>query len=396
VQPGRVVRSLAAFVILLLAVGYASWRFTLSSITAHLDSQVPKATAELRSWKELRDRLLARPYSGQRAGDAGMFLHQRGDVSAALLCYNWAHRMDPTNVRWLYYASELQLRNRSDFVSARKFLGECVRSHPADTTVLAKYAFVLSRLGENAEALAAYQDLIHKDPLRAASHTEYAVLLRRAGRREEAIREFKMALALTQDEQANVTLFSMLPEGARGIAYAERHSAATPSPYDADPYLDELYWRFPSAAYLGSRFNQEFALGRVAAGLRLLRYARACFPNRTDLLLDSVYFETLYHGKEETVRGVLQSQLEPSTMSKALYTYGLALVQIGSRVPACEAYRRSLEQNPAYPEALNEVGLCAEHNGHRSEAVKFYRTALLHGTYQPAAENLKRLTGESR
>jgi tetratricopeptide (TPR) repeat protein len=343
-------------------------------------------------WSELRTAFFADPGSGIKAGDAAMFLHSSGNNDAALACYAWAQRLDPWNLRWTYYPALIKIES-ADPVGAKALLDICRQHHPSDNTVLAKQAFVLSRLGDPF-AVSAYQELIRRDFFRASAHTEYGMLLMRFGRQSEAGEEFKTALSLNpSDGRPNIWLTHILAKAGykteSNAAKASVSGATVLTNEEVDPYLDELYWRFPQVRYLKVRAAGEAAHRRFAEGLRLLERARSAAPDDTAIIVDLVYYKTLLDGPEEGRVSLEQAVKDPHAAPTALFNYGLALQQRGLWEPACKTYRSVLAREPNFLEALNGLGNCEENSGHPKRAAALYRQAA-HGN-SLAVANLARL-----
>lgn len=58
--------------------------------------------------------------------------------------------------------------------------------------------------------------------------------------------------------------------------------------------------------------------------------------------------------------------------------------------------RKAIGRAPDNPETFNLFGVVRELRGEKLEAEKYYRAALLFGTYPPARRNLERLVIEAR
>lgn len=363
-----------------------------------LNVSVPPHLSLKPEWRKLRGELRRRPYSQSAAADAAMFLHAAGQSEAALLCYRWLRDLNSSDIRWLYYPAVLKMQ-ASDFSAARELLQAGLRQYPKNSTLLSRYAFVLAHSGDPA-AESAFKNLLEIDPLRAATYTEYGFFLNRSGRPQEAARQFEMALALDpSDGRAAVPLASFRQQAGSGRESPSRTPisseplAAGFTPSDPDPYLDQLYWRFPNGAYVQARSSYEASRRRFGEGLKWLRHARVLLPDHDGVLVDLVYFETRVNGAEAGRSVLALASRNEFAASTAFSNYALALSELGAWPQACDAFQAAVRRDANNPEALNGLGICEEKAGHPNAAEALYRSAIRLKPLAPAAANLRRLTG---
>ncbi len=78
------------------------------------------------------------------------------------------------------------------------------------TAELFKAAETLKRAGQNAEAIAAFEEVLKTDETHVLSHMALAVLLGKAGRHADAIRHSERACELEPTEIFNFTALSVI------------------------------------------------------------------------------------------------------------------------------------------------------------------------------------------
>ncbi len=129
--------------------------------------------------------------------------YQRGDMPQAEAVYRRALVQDPANRDALQNLIAIALQSQ-DLQKAASWFALLVSAAPEEPAYVDKYAGLLFRLGRVDEALAAYRHLLDQFSHLASSRYNYARLLRRARRPEEAIFQYKVALTNGIDDMEQV------------------------------------------------------------------------------------------------------------------------------------------------------------------------------------------------
>jgi len=77
-------------------------------------------------------------------------------------------------------------------------------------------------------------------------------------------------------------------------------------------------------------------------------------------------------------------------MPKTWMNYGVALIELGRTFEGIDAYKTALEVNPAYPEALNNIGAVYYGMKRYEDAKEYWERCLkVDPRFQLALDNLK-------
>jgi arylsulfatase A-like enzyme/Flp pilus assembly protein TadD len=232
----------------------AALRAGLDALIAGHDIDAPSQVSD-----EDRERLAALGYVGSHSPSAaapGSALPDPKDMAPVLRQYREAIT---------------RLEDR-DFDAAAKALGAIVAGHPDMTDVWMQYASVLTRLGRDAQALAAYRQIVRLKPEEPAGLLGAASALLTLGRLDEARAHAELAVrnapANAHETMARIALARRnFPEAIRQADLAAQ----------ADPQL-------PLPAYV--RGLVEYHEGRFAQALPPLTQAYEAWSRRTIQTMD--------------------------------------------------------------------------------------------------------------
>ena len=262
---------------------------------------------------------------------------------------------------------------------ARPWYENALRNRPGDTHLIARYAELLRASGESKAAAAEFTKLIHLVPGRKTWYASRAAALSDAGLQEEAVADFRRALAL--DAQFDVAHFGL---GLVRARQARHHEAAdhyrealrinpfyVEASYNLAGVLARLGQNAESRAALEEvvKIKPSFAEARVALGQLLAR------SGDTKAAIDQY-------------RAAVQSRPD---LPEARYDLGVLLVTTGQIDESIKQYEEAIRLRPAYAEAHNNLGTALARKGQLQSAAQAFERALeLKPSFQAAQLNLDR------
>jgi tetratricopeptide (TPR) repeat protein len=254
----------------------------------------------------------------------------------------------------------------------------------------------LHQSGDILGAIEAYQDVLRKEPQRVDARSNLGAAYVRLGRYEDAVREYRRALEV-QPEQAAVRFnlalalykTGLIPEAARELEAAlardpgnkaalllladcrlqmgdEARVVALLEPHEADLGQDRLYCYLMGTALLR---RNDLPRGQLFID-RLFREG----DTATVRLLMAVA-----HLRRDDARSALVDlqravELDP-TLPTVHGLHGRALMEVGQRAEAVEAFRREFANNPNDFDSNLYLGLLLKDDGELAEAADHLRRA---------------------
>jgi tetratricopeptide (TPR) repeat protein len=222
------------------------------------------------------------------------------------------------------------------------------------------------------KAIELYQKLIAKLPNAITVHEKLFRLLLKAGRKAEATAHLE---AIRREQPTNPAIYYFLGNLAseeKRYDLAIEHFATA---IRLNPAFEPVYYDL-ATVYLLREQPQD--------ALDLLKQARSRFKAR--FLLE--YYAALAHGAKKDYQEAIKCYIAAEVFAKAAeperlthifyFQYGAACERAGDFADAEKYFRRSLELNNRFPEALNYLGyMWAERGQNLEEAHKLISAALL-------------------
>lgn len=244
------------------------------------------------------------------AVDLGARLKDQGLLDQALREFERAIEINPTMSTAYMGAGDIY-RERGDYVSAEQHYGQAAQNAPGEFDPNYWHGYALQMLNRVTEAVRAY--------LRALS-----------------IRP--------EDFHANLNLataYLQLGENAQAVIYAER--AARIEPNDG-----------PARVNLGAAYANA---GRHTEAIAQYEAAAEMMPLTTELLLNLAESQGKV-GKHAEMAGTIREVVRQSPSALAYERLGSALFRLGEYDEALDAFRTSVQTDPAHYPAHNGIGVC--------------------------------------
>eukprot|EP00794_Sanderia_malayensis_P020407 gene20407-22420_t len=197
-------------------------------------------------------------------------------------------------------------------------------------------------------------------PWNAKVHYNYANFLRDSNKTEDAIKHYKIAVKLyPKHASSHNNLAALLGESKDAEFHFKQTLIHNPYHFKAMYNLATIY-----------RKQGEFQTAKL-----LLEQCLRISPDYSNAI--QIYAETLYDVGEikQSLDTFLQASLR-SNDADFFNNYGVFLGKIGKHLDSVNAYRRSIELQPAHKIALVNLGRQLKLMGRYQEAEGFYRRAL--------------------
>lgn len=321
------------------------------------------------------------PRDAKASGELGMLLDLYHRPEEARVCYERAHRLDPSAFQWLYYLGALQskqgkhqeaaqtlraaLRLNRDYLPARLKLGDSLLAAGELDESHTTYSAIIERWPQTAEAYyglgrisAAHGDL-------AAARESYlkaCELFPRYGAAHYALAQVDRKLGKDNEAEQQLSL------------HAETRTLVPPVD---DPLRDALRALDRAAESHLERGVELEQAGRlddaIAETERALQLDPKLVMAHANLII--LYGRTGNLKKaEEHYQAAIR--LNPHQFPDAPYNYGLVLMKDGKLAEAEKAFRKALEINPSFADAHNNLGFLLERQGKLAEAIAEYKKAV--------------------
>lgn len=346
--------------------------------------------------KVTRARAMVRkdPDSAITWGRLGMVLDAHGFDDGAKSCYRHAALLDATDVRWPYLTG--LIAQLDDPVGAAEWFEAAIDLDPQSPAIRQTYAAALVRAGRPDDARRQYQAALRIDPgfrkallgvaeleVQNGALDEALKLLQRAAEMEFCEREVHVKLA---------RLFQRLGEPARA-----RHEALIVRAYPAlapvnDPYRAQVDIERVSVKAYVQRGLAYLASQRYAEAERAFRQALHLRSDsvRNHLNLGGVLVrqKRLAESLEIFHRALDMAPEDPEVHNNL----AVALGEAGDQRGAIEHLRTALRLDPNHDEAHFNLGRIREDQGRLDEAMEAYQKAIdINPVNVPAHNELARL-----
>ena len=127
--------------------------------------------------------------------EQGLEHHQAGRHADARQAYGQVLEVDAGNSRALFLLGTLAAQEQ-DFAAAEKLIRRAIQSDPDDAAYYNNLGVVLREAGRLEEAMESYRDALARRPDYAEAHCNFGVALKESGRADEAVVPLERAIAL--------------------------------------------------------------------------------------------------------------------------------------------------------------------------------------------------------
>ena len=222
----------------------------------------------------------------------------------------------------------------------------------------------LGRAGKREDAIKQWEQALRIRPDYAEAHNNLGLALSDAGKLTESIGHYEQALALKPDlVEADYNL---------GVALLR-----TGKPQDAISHLEQVLRMKPD--YAAAHNNLGIALsqtGKPAEGIEHYKQALILAPDYAEAH-NNLGFALSQIGKIQEAIGQYEESLRiKPDYAEAHNNLGLALSQTGNFTDGIEHYEQALRIRPDYAEAHNNLGIALSQTGQPAEAIGHYEQAL--------------------
>ena len=228
------------------------------------------------------------------------------------------------------------------------------------------------------EAIAQYRRAIAEQPDYAPAYNNLATALRKAGKTAEAQTTYERALQLQPDfATAHFNLANLLlDEGHPDAAAAHFERAMTEEPPSADVHNN-------LGIALASSGKLDDAIREFRAAVAMDPKSAQTYRNLGDVLSSA--------GRTDEAVAALRTatELDPNDPASR-YDLASTLLEANQFGPAIAAFRETIRLSPRYAEAHNNLGIALGSEGHIDEAIAEFRRALeIQPGYAEARANLE-------
>jgi Tfp pilus assembly protein PilF len=243
-------------------------------------------------------------------------------------------------------------------------LARLVAETPGNPYLHFTYAYALSEKGRLDEAIDEYRQAIAIDPKRAVAHDNLGYALYRKGRLDEAIDEYRRAIALDpKDALTHNNLGNALyHKGRLDEAMAEYRQAIALDPRDARGHNN-----------LGAAL---LAKGRLDEAMEELRQAIALDPKYAGAHYNLGHVLARKERLDEAMAEFRQAIVLDPRLAGAHYNLGVALERKGRPDEAMDEWRQAIALDPKDAKAHGNLGLALAGKGRLDEAMAEYHKAL--------------------
>jgi tetratricopeptide (TPR) repeat protein len=219
-------------------------------------------------------------------------------------------------------------------------------------------AFALRRVGKLEEAIAEYREAAKLDPKNAEAQEGIGWGLMEAGRYEEAEEPLRAAIRLDPDDAYPyawlVFVLQELEKYQESIPYAERFVAMKPEDLDGHTRLG---WGLGSA-------------GRSREAVAAYKRALELKPDDVGALYDIGLFHYENGDYNEAIEAMQESisrQMDPNAYAYSMI--GVARMMLGDLPGAIRADEEAVKLNPDLPEVWHNLGQCYMETGQFEQAI---------------------------
>ena len=313
-------------------------------------------------------------------GALGMVFDAYEQYDAAAICYQRAHRLDPSSFRWLYLLGWVQAA-QGHHQDAVQTLAEALRVNANDTFAKLRRAESLLTIGQLDDAGSAYRLIAQTQPDRADAHYGLGRVAAARGDWQSATAFYQKACELFPSygpaHYALVTAFRKLGRDAdaqQQLRLYEQDKTAVP-PQD-DPLRREVAMlNLGSAAHLRRAADLERA-GRIDDAIAEEEAALRVDPNAVQAHVNLIaLYGRVGRYQEATAHYNAGLALDP-TQADLHYNYGILLLKQKDDLAATAAFKETLRLNPHYAEAHSHLGAIYGNRGAISEAIQEFTAAL--------------------
>jgi tetratricopeptide (TPR) repeat protein len=372
---GKVLPEAIALVILLLAAAAALWR---APAWGFLGAWFFVILAPTSSFV---------PVALQPIAESRMYLPLAAVVTAFVLA---AHRLLGPRVRWVVLAVALAalagtVRRNQDYRDELSIWSDTAMKRPHSPRAQTDYADALAHAGRLDEAIDHFRLALQLTPGISQIHFNLAQALRERGRLAESIPEYQAALRLQPSyADAQINLAAVLAKmGRREEAQALLGRAVALEADDA-----QTHYRLGGVLFAGDRVveaRQQFE--------RALQLKPDFGPAHTSLGLAELQL-----GHMEAAKGQFEAALQfgPSD-AEAHFRLG-NIFAMGGHIPEAMAqWQEALRLRPDDAEAHNNLAMALSQTGRIPEAIQHYEEALrIQPNYERARENLADLRAQAK
>ena len=397
---GRLVSMAALSAVILVGLGYLSWRQTqLWHDSNTLFGHVLKVA----------------PRSKMAHANLGYVLASQGELDEAVKHYRLALQTDPDySVAYYDLADALSQQGKLD--EAVEAYRQVIRISPRFVITYQRMGNLLAQRGRLEEAIDAFRRAIEIRPDFDIAQNNLGLVLATQGKLDEAITHYRKALevnpqfvfALTNLGDALVSK-GEVDEGIKQFRRAlEIQPGFAPAHYSLGRALTQKGRLAEAAGEYGQAAGaSNVAVAHYELGNQYLQrggYLRAIEQYRQAVQLDNRYAEAYSNmgsafaaldKPEEAARYFRRAIEIAPRYAPAHYNLGNALLKKSEVAQAIRAYRRAIEIHPRYVEARTNLASALQMADKKDEAVAEYREALkIDPRYAPAHFNLGLLLGE--
>ena len=295
----------------------------------------------------------------------------------AVTAWDRAEQLDPQNFRWPYLTGVFLLQDDPD--TARAAFERAMSLNDHYPPLLVRWAAIMERRGEPADALRAYRRAVELAPRNAYAHAGLGARLLADGENAAARQQFEQAVQLDGDCRpalAGLVTIHRLDGDLAGADAMARRAANAPKARPPDPVFYSVNTLSVSTTAVIQRATELTASGRQDEAIIQLR--------------------TLVDANPDSARGLsaLGDRLrEQDQLPMARRRYDAALALAPDLLPArlglakclvrtrrfdeaIEQYNRSLADHPTSAEAHSGLAICLAGMGRHDVALQHFREAV--------------------
>lgn len=343
---------------------------------APLDDMSP-AVAELLTRQY--EKVQTSPDSAVAWGVYGMCLLQHERPREALICFEQAEALQPSNGKWPYFSGIILLQ--TDLHAASRKFRLSGQIDPTSTSAALKLASVLLQLDQPVEAEQELDRILQYHPTLAEAYVQLMRIARQKLSNTDAEQIYQRASAgkaISRELLIELAAIRMLQNDSAGADAIMRQAAEARllAPQTRDPWLEELGKFDASGVVASARADALRQQGQIQEASRQLSMLDRDFPdrsraglNRATLLMDTGNSETAL---QELLRLAERFPDDPLIQ----FHLGVAWFNLNQLDTAEKFMRTAIQQKPDFASALAALADICDRTDRISEAALTLQSAV--------------------
>ena len=300
-------------------------------------------------------------------------------IDAAVSTLKQAVSIDPKITRAAFNLA-IALARQGNMVEAIKYYRNLLVLDSSHIGACNNLAQILQNQNESMDEVERlYRQAIQHHPDHHVIHYNLGLFLEKKNRLQEAVKEFRKALAIDPDFQPpkeHLEAMAINKQTANQSTIPNRVPALT----QTDLGVDALA---PPAVVESNPENKERMTGRIIPGKTDMD------SNKDTLSLIRVYMDA--HEYEKALNIIIDALEKSPANAELRYHCGYALEQLGQKDEAIEQYQEALKVNPKHSDTLFQLALEAENQGLMEDCRTLY-----HELFEVAPDHQKALERYAR